>query len=70
MTNSCANCRYFFPAGEESNREIGDCRRYPPRVVQFSIKEGVESAHPIVSEDEWCGEWASVKGADPNAPRV
>lgn len=44
----CVNCR-FYNATEES----GECRKYPPRLV--NINGDQVSAFPDVSADCWCG---------------
>lgn len=61
MENNCGNCRYY------SVRSL--CRRYPPKVTDYSEETGMVTAtQPTVDEEDWCGEWASTAGADPNIP--
>lgn len=46
----CVSCAFGEIEGEG-----GVCHRYPP---QFVVDEGeVGSAFPVVSADDWCGEY-------------
>lgn len=61
MRPRCENCRYFSEAGE--------CRRYPPQVVESIDSESAEYTEqvfvssttltywPDVEPDSWCGEF-------------
>lgn len=53
----CGNCRYCILTGKERYINIdksikeGRCHRFPP------TKSGKDCEFPLVTEDEWCGEW-------------
>lgn len=52
MTNEkelCRNCRFYL-ADSGVN---GDCRRYPPTVVEYDN----DPVFPMVDGTDWCGEW-------------
>lgn len=58
----CQTCRWWNRLDDEN----GECRRYPPQVVQDG------DAFPVMESEDWCGEWtdsltrlaAGLDGAD------
>lgn len=53
-TNSCKTCDFEFYLGIDHK-----CRRFPPIV---NIVDGNPiSSFPVVSEDDWCGEWSKKR---------
>lgn len=73
MTQTCADCRYCFDGSE--------CRRNPPRAVyhvdlvtydncpDLACAQAVTgyATWPLVSEHDWCGEWALYVGDEEGA---
>ena len=58
--HTCAACRYFevFEDGV-----VGHCRRYPPPEaggMDIDTLDYIESRWPIVSNEDWCGEWTEA----------
>jgi hypothetical protein len=54
-TGRCRDCRW----ADFSNKEVIRCRRYPP-VPVFDGSEGyVDSYTPVISADDYCGEFAA-----------
>lgn len=53
----CERCHFFSPF--KGRADIGQCRKYVPKVHQVATQRGLEltSAHPSVNADEWCGEF-------------
>lgn len=63
-SRTCAACRHFFDAVNESKSPGGQCRRFPP-------DGGLAAAWPTVFRDAWCGEFAAAitqAGAAPKVP--
>lgn len=66
---SCGNCRFLHPCEGLSHFNdavtgdvVGYCRRYPPVASPIinDCEEDLDSlawSHPVVWNDEWCGEW-------------
>jgi hypothetical protein len=59
----CSNCKHWDKADEHN----GDCRRYPPRIIEALIgapDEGFDvtaiSFFPGTNDHEVCGEWVSI----------
>lgn len=62
-TDICAYCRFFKPF--ESG--LGACRRHSPRLIDLSAVDPghpelgrqfeYQSAWPLMSRDEWCGDF-------------
>lgn len=52
----CLTC-YFFREEDGERNDEGGCHRQSPRPT-LEI-EFYKSMWPIVSEDDWCGEWKS-----------
>jgi hypothetical protein len=44
----CAICRFI---------DAGQCRRYPPTVFHDSRRNKATTMWPLVSPDNWCGEF-------------
>lgn len=70
MTNSCENCRFWRPEyGAIGDSQFGDCRRYPPEIVDRLVDEALEdgegpeatavvyraSCFPVTFQGDWCG---------------
>lgn len=68
MERECGNCRFWHNRPFE-DVELGQCRRLPPAMSDYVLKEqtksgvGLEEAHwvatrfPTTIQTEWCGEW-------------
>lgn len=54
LDQACATCRFSWRDKTDLN-----CRRYPPTVFLVPGRDGarVVSAHPVVAQDSWCGQW-------------
>jgi hypothetical protein len=68
---TCETCRFLRPSKYESGA-IGNCRRYPPQIVESGGDEwyapydnSVWWASPCVEADEWCGEYQPVVATVP-----
>jgi hypothetical protein len=47
---SCAYCYYFFDKSDNDDAIVrGQCRRHSP----------LASSWPIVTENDWCGDWTT-----------
>lgn len=69
---NCEMCRFWmFPpytrvdpraTNPTAKSEVGQCRRYPPRNVNFERpgERGVETLFPVTHGTTWCGEFRSV----------
>lgn len=69
MTNSCENCRFWKPEFGDSESQFGDCRRYPPEIVDRLVDDAIEhgtgpdanevvyhaSCFPVTTQGDWCG---------------
>ena len=71
MADTCTTCRYWAPNDEPqgiaSDHGWGECRRYPPQVVQAEPGQRV-ACFPITTGEQWCGEYW-IKGKPvPSAP--
>lgn len=69
IEKNCENCRFFAASGGESTR--GDCRRHAPHPATIRLRsyseqgpEAYESYWPVMSHDDWCGEFEPIDGAD------
>jgi hypothetical protein len=51
---TCESCRYRF-----AKHDYQECRRYPPKIVLDMQDGGHFSAFPLISLEEFCGEWAA-----------
>jgi len=64
-TACCKDCTYYSVSvkGGMFKSEKGDCRRYPPTIVQTEDSTAYElkSIFPVVLPDEWCGEFRSAE---------
>ena len=60
-TECCKDCAYYSISvkGGMFKAEQGDCRRFPPTIVQTEDSRSYElrSIFPVVLPDEWCGEF-------------
>jgi hypothetical protein len=59
---TCATCIFRKPDDRPEYATSGQCRRYPPVVVEIVSFDGSGSNHfsqhwPWMSADDWCGEW-------------
>ncbi len=52
----CDKCDFGIAEDTVGNREVGECRRCPPRVITSAII-GVATRWPVVHGDNWCGEF-------------
>jgi hypothetical protein len=58
----CSNCMHW----SKSTEHDGDCRRYPPRIIEVLIvpEERFDitaaSFFPGTNDHEVCGEWVSI----------
>lgn len=64
--NTCSSCR--FRMADDQIPMSGQCRRYPPIIVETVAFDGSGFNHfsqywPFVSADDWCGEYQSLAGA-------
>jgi hypothetical protein len=56
----CDECRFMVP---ENGTETGECRRYPPQIIDDADDAGrYTSVFPVVLLDEWCGEYQRKDG--------
>lgn len=54
--SQCQYCTFWKRNAEDS--EWGECRRYPPQVLDYDEEEVlVMSTHPVLQEKSWCGEF-------------
>lgn len=53
---NCKNC-LFFGKDIVDGYEVRVCRRYAPRYVSGVGTGETSQKFPIVSPDDWCGEW-------------
>lgn len=69
MKRSCEECSNFSPITIQDD-PCGQCRRYPPKIVEVFNSPSDESnfdsvsvmSHwPIVSLGDWCGEFKSIE---------
>ena len=65
---TCASCRFREPDSRPEHALSGQCRRYPPLVVETVAFDGsgynhFSQHHPWVDADHWCGEHQTVAGA-------
>lgn len=59
---TCETCRFRKPADRPELAGAGQCRRYPPIVVEQVAFDGLGSNHfgqhwPWMEPTDWCGEW-------------
>lgn len=58
----CTNCVFFSPARVRNNANPrGQCRRHAP-LLDFQ-GDHPQTLWPMVREDQWCGEHATVEEA-------
>lgn len=65
----CETCRWWLrhrgtKAGKKYISNKGDCRRYPPTVMQ---DENEDSQFPISPLFDWCGEWQPIGDKPPRS---
>lgn len=55
LDQACTTCRFSW---KDRHGDL-NCRRNPPTVFLVFTQKGplVETAHPVVAADSWCGEW-------------
>jgi hypothetical protein len=59
LDQACVGCRFSY---RDPERDL-NCRRHPPTIFAFPAMTptgpGVEfrTVHPIVQDDQWCGEF-------------
>jgi len=55
MADECRTCRHF----KLIDREHGECRRVPPKVIHVIPAKTLEwvTAFPMVKLKDWCGEY-------------
>jgi hypothetical protein len=62
---SCAGCKYFSP-DDDPNKDLGECRRYPPQVTLFIVGMQQQTGEPIFNRatsraltrpGDYCGEY-------------
>lgn len=53
-TPKCSNCRFY----KEYSGRVGHCKRYPPTVYACDEENSTNVQSPLVSEDDWCGEFS------------
>ena len=52
----CMNCKFIRKLHD--SRFEGQCRRYPPKLIEMFIKnDDFYGRFPIVNDISWCGEW-------------
>lgn len=72
-TERCGNCVYkrMAPGAAARKNPPSMCHRFPPKMTTYIVggkagKDGTEYqfhhsiGHPIIAEDDWCGEWRGV----------
>lgn len=62
MTDTCSTCVYFIagdPPPDGSHVQLGDCRRYAPRISDVS-----PNTFPVVQADWWCQEFGTPQLID------
>lgn len=60
MAPRCKDCKFPLPIGMGKNGKgeevpVNLCRRFPPQLAVNG-----SSTYPVVSDDEWCGEFQSL----------
>jgi hypothetical protein len=60
----CGNCRFWRPKGDCDLACLGDCRRFPPAIVDGCYNEDTQQLpiyaatwSPQTVSSEWCGEF-------------
>ncbi|MCA9214267.1 MAG: hypothetical protein KDB27_14445 [Planctomycetales bacterium] len=59
----CSECNFFQPVTAPvclpRSQRFGECRRHPPKNVGTPLhrENQTHAVFPIVSEDDWCGEF-------------
>ena len=72
----CSECNFFQPVTAPvclpRSQRFGECRRHPPKNVGAPLhrENQTHAVFPIVSEDDWCGEFVSTPGKKLVAPSV
>lgn len=68
MSEQCENCKYWHNRSFD-DKELGDCRRFPPVVSDVVYNDQVDhgtppeearwvaTEFPTTIQTEWCGEW-------------
>jgi hypothetical protein len=57
VAEACLSCR--FGQFDGLRADAGFCRRYPP--TPFGGEEELQVSFPVVSPEEWCGEYKGVE---------
>jgi len=60
ILQSCGNCRYWMRGEDQSQQNIGICRRWPPTPFILEARGDqvkVRSEFPPMKDVGWCGEW-------------
>lgn len=60
--DTCWNCRNFNYDGQADG---GECRRSSPRVKFSRQGETVGSVWPMVTAEDWCGEFRPARAKEP-----
>jgi hypothetical protein len=55
-TAVCSACKHW---SNQANAEIGECRRYAPQTLVFTVDDQTkfESRFPVTKASDWCGEF-------------
>lgn len=65
MPNSCATCKYFDAGHPEVSEDgVGECVRYPPKIV-VQTEFTYWGMFPAVVPSDWCGEWRNPNDGVP-----
>jgi len=65
MKSSCGSCRFW----NSVQYNIGECRRFPPRVTPRDHRNGDELAWTLTRKEDWCGECESDADLEPRIIR-
>jgi hypothetical protein len=69
MGEKCESCKYWKPDACEPGSGVGECTRFPPKLSDLMMKQGLDSKDdietvrwiatlfPITSDMDVCGEW-------------
>lgn len=67
----CETCRFWDSDTDVEGDDRGECRRFPPVLIQASLDKSdrwAESYHrqfPGTDSFDWCGEWQPTAAAAP-----
>lgn len=63
MPDTCSTCRFRHPDERPGYEGAGECRRFPPSVLIWTVahpdeptQPGFEQHFPWMQADGWCGE--------------